>query len=248
MKTLYKFIILTLIISNTLISADIKGAFFSAVHSGNINLVEEYIKMGINVNIQDDMKRTALMIAMYKNDMKIAKLLIDNNANVNIQDNKFNSPFLYACEKGYINILKTMPINSDTKTTLNIYGANALMLACEKGHWETTKFLLENTDIDVNHIDNLSRTALLEIAIFGKDTINYVEIVKLLLQHGADKSIKDSKGHDALYYAKERKLNNIEKLLVNEDTNNVNENTNNSEENTNNENTNNIEYKSKDKI
>ena len=73
--------------------------------------------------------------------------------------------------------------------------------------------ILENTDVDVNHIDNLSRTALLEIAIFGKDTINYVEIVKLLLEHNADKNIKDSKGNDALYYAKERNLKNIEKLL-----------------------------------
>ncbi|WP_297206376.1 ankyrin repeat domain-containing protein [uncultured Brachyspira sp.] len=217
------FIILVLIISNTLLSADFKGGFFSAVHSGNINLVEEYIKMGINVNIQDDMKRTALMIAMYKNDMKIAKLLIDNDANVNIQDNKFNSPFLYACEKGYINILKIMYKNADTKNSVNIYGANALILACENGHLETTKLLLENTDINVNHIDNLSRTALLEITIFGKDTINYVEIVKLLLQYGADKNIKDNKGHDALYYAKERNLKNIEKLLLNQDINNINE-------------------------
>ena len=206
-------IIISLLISNAMLFADIKIGFFSAVHSGDIKTVQEYIEMGINVNMQDDMKRTPLMIAMYKNDMKMAKLFIDNGANVNIQDNKFNSPFLYACEKGYINTIKIMYSNADTKV-VNIYGANALILACQNGHWETVAFLLENTDVDVNHIDNLSRTALLEIAIFGKDTINYVEIVKLLLEHNADKTIKDSKGNDALYYAKERNLKNIEKLLA----------------------------------
>lgn len=214
MKLTFKSIILVLIISKLLLSADLKSGFFNAVHSGNINSVEEYIKMGINVDIQDDMKRTALMIAMYKNDMKIAKLLIDNDANVNIQDQKFNTPFLYAAEKGNINIIKLIYKKADVKNVLNIYGANALTLACEKGNLETVKFLLENTDISINHINNLSRTALLEVTVFGKDTINYVEIVKLLLQYGADKSIKDKKGHDALYYARERKLNNIEKLLT----------------------------------
>ena len=216
MRFIIKFIVISLLISNILISAnteDIKGAFFSAVHSGNLKSANQYIEMGININVQDEMRRTGLMIAMYKNDMKMAKLLIDNGADVNIQDQKLNSPFLYACEKGYINILKIMYKEADTKNILNIYGANALILACEKGHLETTRFLLENTDIEVNHIDNLSRTALLEIAIFGKDTINYVEIVKLLLSYGADKTIKDNQGHNALFYAKERNLINIEQLL-----------------------------------
>ena len=209
----YKLIIITFII-NTILFADMTTGFFAAVHSADMKTVQEYITLGINIDIQDDKRRTALMIAMYKNDFKMAKLLIDNNANVNIQDSKFNSPILYACEKGSVNMLKIMYQKADFKSTFNIYGANALMLACENGHLETTKFLLENTDVDVNHIDNLSRTALLEVVIFGKDSINYVEIVKLLLNYGADKSIKDKKGHDALYYAKERGLTNIEKLLI----------------------------------
>lgn len=209
----YKLIIITFII-NTILFADMKQGFFATVHSADIKTVQEYITLGINIDLQDDKRRTALMIAMYKNDFKMAKLLIDNNADVNIQDNKFNSPFLYACEKGSVNMLKIMYEKANTKNVFNIYGANALMLACENGHLETTKFLLENTDVDVNHVNNLSWTSLLEITILGNDNSNYVQIVKLLLEHGADKTIKDKKGHDALYYAKARGLTNIEKLLI----------------------------------
>ena len=83
----YKLIIITFII-NTILFADMTSGFFAAVHSADMKTVQEYITLGINIDIQDDKRRTALMIAMYKNDFKMAKLLIDNNANVNIQDNK----------------------------------------------------------------------------------------------------------------------------------------------------------------
>ncbi|ACN83287.1 ankyrin repeat domain-containing protein [Brachyspira hyodysenteriae] len=208
------FIFAFILYINTALFADTRSDFFSAVHSGDIKSVKEYIEMGINVNLQDEKRRTPLMIATYKNDVKMVKLLVDNDANVNIQDAKLNSPFLYAGANGMLDIVKLTYKKADTRNVLNIFGGNALIPACEKGHLGTVKFLLENTDIDVNHVNHLSFTALLEVTILGNDNINYVEIVKLLLEHGADKTIKDKNGHDALYYAKARNLKNIEKLLI----------------------------------
>ena len=155
------------------------------------------------------------MIAVYKNDINMVKLLVNNNADVNIQDENLNSPFLYAGARGLLDILKLLYKKADSINVLNIYGGNALIPACEKGHLETVRFLLENTDINVNHINKLSWTALLEVVILGNDSKNYVEIVKLLLKHGADKNIKDNNGNDALYYAKTKGFKNIEKLLTN---------------------------------
>ena len=199
------------------ISANLFGNtdFFNAVHRGDINAVSKYIKNGIDINIQDNRKRTALMIAVYKNDINMVKLLVNNNADVNIQDENLNSPFLYAGARGLLDILKLLYKKADSINVLNIYGGNALIPACEKGHLETVRFLLENTDINVNHINKLSWTALLEVVILGNDSKNYVEIVKLLLKHGADKNIKDNNGNDALYYAKTKGFKNIEKLLTN---------------------------------
>ncbi|WP_028329847.1 ankyrin repeat domain-containing protein [Brachyspira alvinipulli] len=189
--------------------------FFVAVHKGDINSVSQYLKNGIDINMQDNRKRTALMIAVYKNDINMVKLLVDNNADVNIQDENLNSPFLYAGARGLLDILKLLYKKADTINVLNIYGGNALIPACEKGHLETVRFLLENTNINVNHVNKLSWTALLEVVILGDDSYNYVEIVKLLLKHGADKNIKDNRGNDALYYAKTKGFKNIEKLLAN---------------------------------
>lgn len=213
MKLIINITITILFISKSLLLADTKYDFFSAVHSGDIKSVKKYIDMGINIDLQDDKRRTALMISVYKNDIKMVNLLADNNADVNIQDQKLNSPFLYACARGLIEIVKLTYKTADTINVLNIYGSNALIAASEKGHLGTVKFLLENTDINVNHINHLSWTALLETVILGYDSYNYIEIVKLLLKHGADKNIKDNKGNNALYYAKVKGFKNIEKLL-----------------------------------
>lgn len=53
----------------------------------------------------------------------------------------------------------------------------------------------------------------MEVTILGNDSKNYQEIVKVLLKHGAEKTIKDNNGKTALDDAKERNLKNIERLL-----------------------------------
>lgn len=187
---------------------------FKYIDKGSIQKVKACIESGADINMQDSAGATLLMRAVYNNNVDMVQMPMSFNPNVNLQDSSKNSPFLYAFARGYLDILKLIYKKADTRNVVNIYGGNGLIPACEKGHLETVKFLLENTDINVNHINNLSWTALLEVTILGNDSINYQEIVKVLLKHGADKNIKDNTGKTALDYAKERKLKNIERLLL----------------------------------
>jgi ankyrin repeat protein len=57
----------------------------------------------------------------------------------------------------------------------NRFGGNALIPACERAHVETVKLLL-TTKIDVNHINNLGWTCLLEIVILGDGGARHVEV------------------------------------------------------------------------
>ena len=189
------------------------GSFFNYVNTGNIEQVKKYLSKGMDINIQNTSGQTPLMAAVYNNDVNMVQALMSYNPDVNIQDNRKNYPFLYTGARGYLVILKLIYKKADTKNVVNIYGGNALIPACEKGHLETVIFLLNNTDINVNHINNLSWTALLEVTILGNDSKNYQEIVKVLLKHGADKTIKDNNGKTALDDAKERNLKNIDRLL-----------------------------------
>ena len=76
----------------------------------------------------------------------------------------------------------------------NRYGGNALIPACERGHVDTVRLLLDRSKIDVNHINNLGWTALLEAVILSDGGPRHIEIVRLLLAAGADPNIADNDG------------------------------------------------------
>jgi uncharacterized protein len=63
--------------------------------------------------------------------------------------------------------------------------------------------LLE-TDIDVDHVNNLGWTALLEAVILGDGGEPHQEIVRMLLDAGADTSLADGDGVTSLQHARDR--------------------------------------------
>ena len=191
-----------------------KSEIIKAVNENNYIKTKELLEKGIDINTKDSKNRTLLMIAVYNNNYKISKLLIDNKADINIQDDMLNNPFLYAGAEGQLEILKLLvKAGADTKIT-NRYGGVALIPASEHGYVETVKYLLENTDIDINHINNLGWTALLEAIILGTGSSEHTEVVALLLKHGADPNLADGNKVSPLMHAKNRSYNEIIKLLI----------------------------------
>ncbi|WP_300702575.1 ankyrin repeat domain-containing protein [uncultured Campylobacter sp.] len=190
-----------------------KDDFFKAVKESNIDKIQYFLEGGFDINAKDERGRNAILIATYKDDVKLVKFLYQNGGDVNDRDENLNSAFLYAGANGKLEILKIIHKKAKVNSVFNRFGGNALIPACEKGHFETAKFLLENTDINVNHVNNLSWTALLEVLILGDGSKKYVDITRLLLEHKADKNIKDNQGKTAIDYAKERGFKEIEKLF-----------------------------------
>ena len=72
--------------------------------------------------------------------------------------------------------------------------------------------LLE-TDIDVDHVNNLGWTALLETVLLGDGDEAHQEILRMLLDAGADPSIADKDGVTALDHARERGYEAMVELL-----------------------------------
>ncbi len=194
-----------------------KEQLLQAAGRGELVTVKELItEESIDLNTQDSKGRTPLMIVTYNNDVEMAKALIEAGADVNIQDDMQNNPFLYAGAEGYMEILKlTNDAGADPALT-NRYGGTALIPASEHGYVDIVKFLLEQTKVDVNHINNLGWTALMEAIILGDGGEKQLETVKVLLAHGADMSIADSEGVTPLQKAEERGFKEIIKILANE--------------------------------
>jgi ankyrin repeat protein len=143
----------------------------------------------------------------------VARVLIAAGADVNAKDSIQDSPYLYAGAEGRNEILRmTLAAGADPKST-NRYGGTALIPAAHHGHPETVKILL-GTAIDKDHVNNLGWTALLEAVLLGDGGPTHTEIVRLLLDAGANPNIADREGVTPLSHARRRGFANMVRLLT----------------------------------
>ncbi|WP_074432928.1 ankyrin repeat domain-containing protein [Bacillus ndiopicus] len=181
---------------------------------GDIKEALALLETSININEQDMNGRTAVMAATYNNQVEMVELLIEYGADINIRDKQLNNVLLYAGASGYLPIVKlALEAGADTKLT-NRFGGIAIIPASERGHVEVVKELLENSDTNVNHINNLHWTALMEAVILGDGGKRHQQIVQLLIEHGADITIADAQGVTPLQHARKLGFTEIEKILT----------------------------------
>ena len=191
-----------------------------AVKTRKYQYLNEYLNSGQTFNVIGSDGKSALLVATEMRDPAIVKWLLEHGADVDFFDPNYKiidrTAFLYAGANGLNDILEILIPYQPDVSIRNGYGGNALIPAAEKGHVATVKLLLEKTDVDVNHVNHLGWTALLEVTLFGKDNIEYQEIVRLLLEHGAAPGLADKEGVTPLEHARRRNLTLIIPLLEKE--------------------------------
>jgi uncharacterized protein len=173
-----------------------------AASRGDAPAVRALLRAGASIAARDAEGRTALVAATYANAVDAARALIEAGADVNAQDKLKNSAYLLAGARGHLEILKLTLPKADFKS-LNRYGGTALIPACHYGHVDTVRELLK-WPVDINHVNNLGWTALLETAILGDGSAKYVEIARMLLAAGAKPNLADRQGITPLMHAKQR--------------------------------------------
>jgi ankyrin repeat protein len=184
-----------------------------AAIAGDVGKTRQHVGEGADIEVRDALERRPLLFATRVNSVEVARLLIDAGADVNAKDSVKDTLFPYAGAEGRNKILKMILATGkanlkDTKS----YGGVALVPAAHHGHSDTVRILL-STVININHVNNLGWTVLIEEVILGDGGKLYQEIVGLLLAAGADRSIAESNGATPLAHAKARGLTEIAHLL-----------------------------------
>ncbi|GEK30880.1 hypothetical protein KZO01_11890 [Kurthia zopfii] len=197
---------------NQSVKAEKLEDWFKAAHTGDRALLRKLLRSGIQIDSQSTQGRTALMVATYNRDEQTVAYLIGEGADVNLRDQRLNSPFLFAAAEGYVELLKLMTDTGDTKI-VNRYGGIGIIPASERAHFETLEWLLLHTDSDVNHLNNLGWTALLEAIILGDGTEKYVKIIELLVANGASIDIADRDGVTPIEHAEKQGYHKILDVL-----------------------------------
>lgn len=180
-----------------------ESALIDAAAAGRAGEVARLIAAGAALEAQDAQGRSALLLAVAGNHVAVAHALLEAGASPNTQAANRDTPWLLAGASGRAEIIAAMLPRKPDLTIRNRYGGNALIPACERAHVEAVKLLL-TSGIDVDHVNDLGWTCLLEIVILGDGGPRHQEVAKLVLAAGADPSRPDKDGVTPLAHARQK--------------------------------------------
>ncbi|XP_047050229.1 ankyrin-1-like [Lolium rigidum] len=105
---------------------------------------------------------------------------------------------LKAAFDGKIRLLKRMAKRVDLRRAKDAEGQTALHFAAGNGHLDMCKFLVEESGLDVNSARKTGETPMFYAALGGK-----VQVMRYLLDHGADPAMPQERGSTPLHNAAE---------------------------------------------
>ena len=192
--------------------ADPDAALLQAAEVGDANAVAIALRAGANIEARDAHDRTALLLAATYDRVPVANVLVAMGANPNALDDRHDTPWLVTGVTGSVAMLEALlPANPDLKIR-NRFGGLSPIPASERGHIDYVRRVVL-TGVDLNHVNDLGWTALLEAVILGDGGPNHQEVVQILLAAGADRDIADRAGVSALQHAEQRGQNEVARLL-----------------------------------
>jgi ankyrin repeat protein len=128
-------------------------------------------------------------------------VLVALGADADALDDRHDTPWLVTGVTGSVAMLEALLPAGPDLTIRNRFGGVSVIPASERGHVDYVRRVV-STGIDVNHVNDLGWTALLEAVILGDGGRDHQEITRILLDAGADPRIADKDGVTALEHAR----------------------------------------------
>jgi ankyrin repeat protein len=182
--------------------------FFKAVQFDDVKTVQSLLQRGFDPNTVNPAGTPGLMLAVREPSLKVAELLATwPQVKVEVRNDKDESVLMLAALKGYLSLVKKLvaqdaDINKTGWTPLH-YAASAASV----GQVAVIEFLLDHSAyIDAESPNGT--TPLMMAAMYGSP-----EAVKMLIQAGADLTLKNQMGLTALDFAVRGNRPNAKELI-----------------------------------
>ncbi|MEV7395576.1 ankyrin repeat domain-containing protein [Aeromicrobium sp. NPDC092404] len=198
---------------DSLSTTELGSRLLEAAARGRTTEVSQLLDAGARTEVRDGRRRTPLLLAVTRDRVGAARALVKAGADPDALDDRHDTPWLVTGVTGSVAMAKVVLEADPDLTIRNRFGGLSHIPASERGHDDYVAYVLDHTDIAVDHVNDLGWTALLEAVILGKGTRPWQRIVESLVDHGADVSIADRAGVTPLEHARRRGHAAIARIL-----------------------------------
>uniref|UniRef100_A0A3B4F990 Kinase D-interacting substrate of 220 kDa n=1 Tax=Pundamilia nyererei TaxID=303518 RepID=A0A3B4F990_9CICH len=166
-----------------------------AAEQGSLEIVQELIRRGANVNLDDVDCWSALISAAKEGHVEVVKELLENSAYIEHRDMGGWTALTWAAYKGRVEVAKLLLEHGANPNTTGQYSVYPIIWAAGRGHADIVKLLLQN-GAKVNCSDKYGTTPLIWAARKG-----HFDCVMHLLENGADVDQEGANSMTALIVA-----------------------------------------------
>jgi ankyrin repeat protein len=184
-----------------------------------IELFQTLIEKGTDINLANNDGITALMFAAAEGRSDAVQLLLEKGASLNAKDNQGRTAIVHAVESGQSEItellankgadLSLTPFKTEAELKASLH-KSMLVRAVSDGNAEKVKELL------AAHVDPNSRTGPrhVPVLLIASGYSQNVEILKLLIESGADVDAADDQGNTGLMEGARENIGQVVTILL----------------------------------
>lgn len=192
--------------------ADAAARLLAAAGTGDTDAAALALHAGADLETRNELQQTPLLVASAADRVEVARLPVRLGADPDAVDHQQDTPWLVTGVTGSVAMLEVLLPAEPDLSLRNRFGGLSPILAAERGHVEYIRRVVQ-TDVDLNHVNNLGWTALLEAVILGDGGTRHQQVVQILVDAGVDTSIADRDGVTALQHAQRRGYTEIARIL-----------------------------------
>ena len=191
----------------------IYAGLHAAAAKGDPAEIEQLVKDGEKIDLQDSHSRTPLQVAVHFSRYEAAETLLRLGANPNALDFQRYDIVTIAAVKNDVKMLRiALDHGGNPRAITSPYDGTALIAAAHAGHVEVVRLLID-AGAPLDHVNNLGWTALIEAVVLGNGGQNHTAIVDALAKAGADPNIADRQHMTALAHARARRYGDMIRIL-----------------------------------
>ncbi|KAM9365895.1 kinase D-interacting substrate of 220 kDa B [Pholidichthys leucotaenia] len=180
-----------------------------AAEQGSLEIVQELIRRGANVNLDDVDCWSALISAAKEGHVEVVRELLENSAYIEHRDMGGWTALMWATYKGRVEVTQLLLDNgANANTTGQQYSVYPIIWAAGRGHAKIVKLLLEH-GAKVNCSDKYGTTPLIWASRKG-----HYDCVMHLLENGADVDQEGANSMTALIVGVRGGYTNVVKELL----------------------------------
>jgi uncharacterized protein len=186
----------------------------AAAAKGDVSEIERLAATGEKIDLQDARSRTPLHVAVFGGHQAAARALLRLGANPNaLEADRYDIVTIAAVQNDVEMLNIALAGGGNAGNITSRYDGTALIAAAHLGHAEVVRVLIA-AKAPLDHVNDLTWTALMESIVLGNGGKNHTNTLKALVDAGANVNIPDRAGVTPLAHARSRGYAEMVKILL----------------------------------